>query len=414
MNRLRQIEQEALEQGREQTRRRLQEQLQTLVDEMGPISPHSGLKLKRARRIGLKLRTVCGEVELRVWYGFCSHSGRNLSPAREQWGLEANQRFSPEFEHRMVYTATQTGSYEKAAAMAGCWGSPVSDDGIHACVQRRGPEAACGALPPPPIPEDSFSLVLMMDGWLARHRGPQWGLKPATQLADRVHWHEIKSAVLFRLDQRAQTQSGRRMLITKHVVAAPAETKPVDFARQVHDEALRCGLARARAVYVIQDGAIWLWNVFEQRFAQCASGVLDFYHASSCLWALANELYGSGSVEGQRWVRHLLHRLRHGKERQVLRSLEHLVRDAAQQHPQSLDLITNTANYFRDHREHIHYAQLDEDQVPVGSGAMESQCAQFQDRFKRTGQFWSDRGFANLLAIDVRVRNDELHYLWAA
>ena len=304
MNRLRQIEQEALEQGREQTRRLLEERLQTLVDEMGPISPSSGLKLRNARRIGMKLRTVCGEVDLRVWYGFCSHSGRHLSPAREQWGLDRHQRFTPEFEHRMVYTATQTGSYQKAAAMAACWGSAVSDDSIHACVQRRGPEAACGDLPPAPIPEDSFTLVLMMDGWLARHRGPRWGLKPATKPADRVHWHEIKSAVLYRLDQRAQSAGGRGMLITKHVVAAPAETEPVDFARQVHDEALRWGLAQAQAVYVIQDGAIWLWKVFEQRFAHCASGVLDFYHASSHLWALANELYGSGSVEGA--VKHVI------------------------------------------------------------------------------------------------------------
>ena len=35
-------------------------------------------------------------------------------------------------------------------------------------------------------------------------------------------------------------------------------------------------------------------------------------------------------------------------------------------------------------------------------------------RFKCTGQFWSDKGFANLLAVDLRVRNDEFQYLWAA
>lgn len=86
MNPLQQIEQETLEEGRELTRRMLEERLQLAIDEMGAISPASGLKLKRARRIGLKLHTVCGVVELRAWYGFCSHSGRNLSPARERWG----------------------------------------------------------------------------------------------------------------------------------------------------------------------------------------------------------------------------------------------------------------------------------------------------------------------------------------
>ena len=47
-------------------------------------------------------------------------------------------------------------------------------------------------------------------------------------------------------------------------------------------------LHKAEAIYVVQDGAIWLWNIFEDRFSTCASGVLDFYHASDHLqdlWA---------------------------------------------------------------------------------------------------------------------------------
>jgi hypothetical protein len=70
--------------------------------------------------------------------------------------------------------------------------------------------------------------------------------------------------------------------------------------------------------------------------------------------------------------------------------------------------------HARASKDHIHYATLDEAGVPVRSGAVESHCSQFQDRFKCTGQFWSDQGFANLLAVDLRVRNDELQHLWAA
>jgi hypothetical protein len=180
--------------------------LQTAVDELGAISPASGLKLKRARRIDMKLHTVCGVVELQVWYGFCSHSGRNMSPAREHWGLAPHQQFSPEFEKRMCYTAAQTTSYEKAVAMAACWGSLVSDDGVHACVQRKGQQAASHTPPAQMVAEGPYTMIIMMDGWMARHRGPQWGMKPSDKIADRVHWHEIKSAVIFRLDQRTQTQ----------------------------------------------------------------------------------------------------------------------------------------------------------------------------------------------------------------
>jgi len=129
---------------------------------------------------------------------------------------------------------------------------------------------------------------------------------------------------------------------------------------------------------------------------------------------LANHLFGQGSAEGQRWVTRLLRQLRHGKESRVLRVLADLVKGAPEQHPQATEIISNTEEYFRRHKQHIHYAKLDEQGVPVGSGAMESQCSQFQGRFKCTGQFWSDEGFANLMAIDLRVRNDELQDLWAA
>ena len=414
MNPLQQIEQQTLEEGREWTRRLLQERLQAAVEQLGPVSPASGLKLKRSRRVGMKLHTVCGVVELRLWYGFCTQSGRHMSSAREQWGLAPNQRFSPELEKRMCYTATQTDSYEAAAAMATCWGSPVSDDSIHARVQRRGRQAASQVPPTPKTAKDQTTMLIMMDGWMARHRGSQWGLKPTERTADRVHWHEIKSAVIFRLNQRVRTSGGRRILIRKHAVAVPAETEPSDFASQVHAEAMRLGLANAKRVYVVQDGAIWLWNVFEQRFSQCASGTLDFYHASDHLWALANHLFGQGSTDAKRWVIPLLRQLRHGKESRVLRSLAQLVESAPENHPQSIEIITGTEEYLRRHEDHIHYAALDEEGVPVGSGAIESQCSQFQGRFKCTGQFWSDQGFADLLAIDLRVRNDELQSLWAA
>ena len=120
-------------------------------------------------------------------------------------------------------------------------------------------------------------------------------------------------------------------------------------------------------------------------------------------------LHGKASLEevfaeieiGREWVTRLLHQLRHGKESRVIGSLQELVKDAPVHHPQALELVTSTADYFLRHEEHIHYAALDTQGVPIGSGAMESQCSQFQDRFKCTGQFWSDEGFANLLAIET-------------
>jgi hypothetical protein len=43
---------------------------------------------------------------------------------------------------------------------------------------------------------------------------------------------------------------------------------------------------------------------------------------------------------------------------------------------------------------------------------MESTCAQMQDRFKRTGQFWILSGHSNLMALDLARRNKLWQEVW--
>jgi len=49
---------------------------------------------------------------------------------------------------------------------------------------------------------------------------------------------------------------------------------------------------------------------------------------------------------------------------------------------------------------------------PVGSGAMESFCAQLQGRFKRCGQLWRASGMGDLLALEAARRNFDWDALW--
>ena len=49
---------------------------------------------------------------------------------------------------------------------------------------------------------------------------------------------------------------------------------------------------------------------------------------------------------------------------------------------------------------------------PLGSGAVESTCRQYQCRFKRTGQFWSTAGDEALLCLETCWRNGRWHELF--
>jgi hypothetical protein len=88
-------------------------------------------------------------------------------------------------------------------------------------------------------------LVIMMDGWLARQRGADWGGPPAPEQA-RVAWREIKGAVSYRLDQAGATAGGRGLIPQKYVVAWQGD--PQGFGHRVQTEARRRGLATAEAV----------------------------------------------------------------------------------------------------------------------------------------------------------------------
>jgi len=162
------------------------------------------------------------------------------------------------------------------------------------------------------------------------------------------------------------------------------------------------------------DGAVWLWNIFEDRFKQCAVGTLDFYHASEHLHALATALFPEHKEKATKWCSQILHSLKHHSPTRLFKTLAELVTDPPRQKPETISAIDNACGYFENHKDHMHYSQAAKNGLPIGSGSMESQCAQFQNRFKRRGQFWSQRGFSGLLEISVRHQNGELRSLWAA
>jgi hypothetical protein len=223
----------------------------------------------------------------------------------------------------------------------------------------------------------------------------------------------MKTAVLYCLKDRAELGPKRAALLRKHVVATPANTDPLTFGKRVHQEAMRMGMARAKRVYVVMDGAVWLWNIFEDRFHSVASGTLDFYHASEHIHALGEALFENQEDSGK-WAAKLLKDLKHHSVSTLTRTLSELVADADAQPPKTREIIRQTSTYFEKHTEHMDYPAAAAAGCPIGSGSIESQCSQFQNRFKRRGQFWSISGLSALLQIAVRHQNNEIRSLWAA
>ena len=117
------------------------------------------------------------------------------------------------------------------------------------------------------------------------------------------------------------------------------------------------------------------------------------------------------------FVEPLLHQSRYGESSRVITRLEQILSEPSLQgHPAYDDSadpqLERQIQYFLNHRDHLDYQAVAERGAPIGSGAVESQCSQFQDRFKRTGQFWTRPGLRNLLALGVIIQNNTFAYLW--
>lgn len=286
------------------------------------------------------------------------------------------------------------------------------------CIQQLARQTTEG---PPPAP---FTLVIQIDAWNIRERD-EWGntrtLRQQGQELKRWHW--VYLATVFRLDHRGQTAGNRAVITQRGYVATRLGVDAL--MSQLYREAITRGLGEAEQVLVIADGAVWIWNAVKDRFRE-ARQQLDLYHADEHLWTVAAELYGRGTPEARAWVAPLLQNIRDDQTTQVIATLTELKPRLLEAQQEKLQ---TQIEYFQHNAHRMNYKdiiaareaaqagtatveQLKLANQPLGSGAIESTCRQYQCRFKRTGQFWTTAGDEALLCLETFWRNNRWHELY--
>ena len=215
-----------------------------------------------------------------------------------------------------------------------------------------------------------------------------------------MEWHEQKVGVFYRHEQNAAGQ------LTQKVVVS-CQGPPVELGERLHWEAMRGGLGRACQTLAVSEGAPWIWHLVAGHWSG-AHQVLDFYHASQHLHALGEALHPRDERAREKWVQRQCHDLRHGPEQRVLRRIARL----RGRRGASGKIIRREQNYFASHAERMNYAKIAARGWPIGSGAVESACAQKQRRFKRPGQFWTERGLRHLNALIEARELNHWEELW--
>ena len=406
----------------------VQKAMQDKADAVAEECPdcHRPLRDKK-RRVVRWVEAYCGKVKLVRTHGWCPHCEKWCFPADRALGLRQDSTASPLVQEMCALLVSKMPAEQAEALSLRVTGRCLSRSTLGREAQRQGDhalgvrqhllQAPVWAAPATQVPAgrdqppEPFTLVIQIDAWNVRERD-YWGHTQQRRRKDPKfdRWHWVYTATCFQLSHRCKKgrfKNKLRAIITERSYVATRGGIEA-LMQQLYYEARARGLAQAQRVLVLADGAVWIWNLVEDRFKDAVQR-LDLFHANTYLWAVANELHGKGSKEARQWVKPLLKQVRNDQVAQVITRLEELKPRLAQAAAKVAD---EAIDYYQSNQKRMKYKEGRKRKEPVGSGAIESTCRQLQCRFKRCGQFWSTRGDEALLCLEMFWRNERWEMLF--
>lgn len=224
-------------------------------------------------------------------------------------------------------------------------------------------------------------------------------------------WKELKVGSVFDVEVRPTRDRETGDLIDQahavHNTYVAHLGGPELFGQLVWAEARRRQWSQARETVALGDGAPWIWNLVGEHFYDSRQ-VVDWYHAATHLHQAANALKGEHTPEAQRWFKAYDTQLFEGHADQIADTL----RDLAKSHRKVAEVLRREAGYFDDNQRRMHYQELREDGLPIGSGMVESACKQFRARLAGPGMRWNRSGAERMLPIRAAALNRNFDTWW--
>lgn len=408
--------------GLELQRLLLQRHMQAIADAVAEQCPDCQSPLcEKQYRIARSLDSMCGSLDLKRTYGWCRKCERSVFPADRALGLVKHSRATPLRQEACALLVSKMPAEQAEAVSLRLTGVTLSRSTLSREGIRQGQRAErvlerqlCAPMVPAPAsvpgndqPRKPFTLVIQIDAWNIRER-TDWGeTKDKRQRGEDINrWHWVYTATCFQLEHRCIKGKERAVITQRGYVATRLGIEVL--MRRLLYEARQRGLGTAERVIVLADGAVWIWNAVADRFGEAIQR-LDLYHANSYLWAVAAALHGEGTPQARRWVKPLLLQVRQDKVARVILKLEELSPSLTEVQRQK---ASTAVEYYKNNQARMKYVEGELRGEPIGSGAIESTCRQYQSRMKRCGQFWSTTGDEALLDLETCWRNQRWELLF--
>jgi hypothetical protein len=340
--------------------------------------------------------TICGKIAFERPWHVCRACRLGFSPVDRTLEIPGRARLSAELRSWLVELGAKTSFADARGLLGRLTGLSVAPETVRAHTERVGAEleeaqeAAAAEVQrtdesAEPVDRAPGLLVVEADGVMVHYLDG---------------WHEVKLGLV-----GGQVEGKLERPSYLALRASPDAFGPRLLAEAARRGALEIvgwkgplvgrGLAVLRKVAVLGDGAVWIWNLAAEHFGERIE-IIDYYHATEHVWALANAFYGEGSDKARAWARRQCGRLLTKGADGLLRAL------GAVRHcrPEAKETLRRERGYFRTNQSRMAYPTFREQGLPIGSGAIESEAKRLvQQRMKLPGARWSDQGAQAVLNV---------------
>lgn len=168
-----------------------------------------------------------------------------------------------------------------------------------------------------------------------------------------------------------------------------------EFGDRLYAEAMRRGLARAKTVSVLGDGAVWIWNIAEDKFPTAVQ-IVDYFHATQHLGDLAKVIYPKKKVIRDLWLDTQRTELWNSDAEMVIESMRRM----ESENKDAQEVLRKTIQYFETNANRMRYGEFRKMGLFVGSGVIEAGCKTIVgQRLKQSGMRWTVRGANAIIAL---------------
>ena len=338
--------------------------------------------------------------------------------------LELIEGYSPGVAKRMCRAGALAGSFEAASQdLLAYQGLEIDARQIQRMIQRVGPRMAKWRATQAPVhnPAAGGIFCLGTDGTGAPMRRKALRGCKGKRPGQRARTREVKVGAVFTHRLPENQECPQKQQRSKHKHPRPERdyqsTSYVaqictaeEFGVELRAEALRRGIAWAKTVVFLGDGAAWIWKLARVNFPD-AVFILDFYHATEHLTLLVNALYGEASAQAKklfrRWRKHCL-----------ADKLDQVIAQAKAALPKggkARTLANKQIAYLARNRSRMLYETFLKAGYFIGSGVIEAGCKTVVgQRLKQSGMLWGLKGAGHMLTVRAALLSRWFDEFWNA